>query len=164
MERLDPVLACSRWQTNQLPAHTLLLAVAQLEARGTEVFAPAGATFEMIWRTFVKIAVRVAPMIDAGRAAASPHFHHKTRSDCRRGGALFRAPRTPTTMAGADAEAACVGLEAHRGSRIYRRTHDHPRHHRWSLGVVPFLSLDRLQKHYSRHYIIPPMPPWLWSG
>jgi hypothetical protein len=74
MERLDPVPARSPWQANQLPAHRHLLAAAQLEARGTEVFAPAGATFE------------------------------------------------------------------------------------------PFLSLDRLQELYSHHYIIPPMPPWLWSG
>ena len=56
MERLHPVPACSPWQANQLPAHRHLLAAAQLEARGTEVFAPAAATFEMIRRTFVKIA------------------------------------------------------------------------------------------------------------
>jgi hypothetical protein len=81
--------------------------------RGTEALAPAAATFETIRRTFVKITVHVVelmvviklpsgrhacgddgrdhdagPMIDAARAA-SPHFNHKTRSDCR-GGALFR--------------------------------------------------------------------------
>ena len=33
MECLDPVPACSRWQANQLPAHRLQLAAAQLEAR-----------------------------------------------------------------------------------------------------------------------------------
>jgi hypothetical protein len=112
MECLDPDPACSRWQANQLPAHRLPLAAAQLEARGTEVLAPAAATFETIRRTFVKIAVRVAelkvviklpsgrhacgddgrdhdegPMIDAARVAPSPHFNHKTRSDCH-GGAL----------------------------------------------------------------------------
>ena len=32
------------------------------------------------------------------------------------------------------------------------------------LGFLPFLSLERLQKLYSRYYIIPPIPPWLWSG
>jgi hypothetical protein len=108
-----PVPACSRWQANQLPAHRHLLAA----ARGTEVFAPAGATFEMIRRTLVKIAVRVAPMIDAARAAASPHFNHKTRSDCRRG-----VPRAAHDLRRwlADAEADCVGPEARRGSRGYR--------------------------------------------
>ena len=117
MECLDPVPTCSRWQANQLPAHCSNWLLHSLRRR-TEVLAPAGATFETIRRTFVKIAVRVAelkvviklpsgrhacgddgrdhdagPMIDAARAAASPHFNHKTRSDCR-GGALFRAPST----------------------------------------------------------------------
>jgi hypothetical protein len=115
----------SRWQANQLPAHRRLLAAAQLEARGTEVFAQAGTTFETIRRTFVKIAVRVAelkgvikdtsghhscgddgrdhdagPMIDATLAAVSPHFNHKTRSDCRRGGLCSARRARATTMVG----------------------------------------------------------------
>jgi hypothetical protein len=51
-ERLDAVPA---WF-----AH--LQAAAQLEARGTEVFAQVGTTFETIRRTFVKIAVRVVEL------------------------------------------------------------------------------------------------------
>ena len=128
------------------------------------MFAPAGATFEMIWRTFVKIAVRVAPMIDAGRAAASPHFHHKTRSDCRRGGFVPRAAHAYDDGWGGRGGGFVSDWRLTEAPGSTVALHDHPRHHRWSLGVVPFLSLDRLQKHYSRHYIIPPMPPWLWSG
>jgi hypothetical protein len=128
----DPVPACSRWQANQLPAHRLQLAAAQLEARRTEALAPAAATFETIRLTFVKIAARFAelkvviklpsrrhacgddgrnhdagPMIDTARAAARSHFNHKPRSDCR-GGALFRRRARPTTMADRRGGGPCV--------------------------------------------------------
>jgi hypothetical protein len=128
----DPVPACSRWQANQLPAHRLQLAAAQLEARRTEALAPAAATFETIRLTFVKIAARFAelkvviklpsrrhacgddgrnhdagPMIDTARAAARSHFNHKPRSDCR-GGALFRRRARPTMMADRRGGGPCV--------------------------------------------------------
>jgi hypothetical protein len=113
MERLDRSPPARGGRQTSFPHIGIYLAA----ARGTEVFAPAGATFEMIRRTLVKIAVRVAPMIDAARAAASPHFNHKTRSDCRRG-----VPRAAHDLRRwlADAEGDCVGLEARRGSRGYR--------------------------------------------
>ena len=157
-----------RWQANQLPAHRHLLAAAQLEARGTEVFAPAGATFEMIRRTFVKIAVRVAPMIEC---CGTP------RRACRCKPALSTTKRVPivaeglcsvrrarpTTMAGrrGGGLGRTGGCRGCRGG-VYRGTHRSSS----ALQVVSErrLSLDRLQKLYSRHYIMPPMPPWLWSG
>jgi hypothetical protein len=61
----------------------------------------------------------------------------------------------------ADAEAA--GPEARRGTRVYRGTHTLILDTTDGLSA---LSLDRLQKLYARHYIMPPMPPmppWLWS-
>jgi hypothetical protein len=131
------------------------------------VFAPAGATFEMIRRTLVKIAVRVAPMIDAARAAASPHFNHKTRSDCRsdcRRGALFRPPRTTYDDGWRTRRRIVSDWRLAEAPGATGRTHDHLDTTDGLSAVVPFLSLDRLQKLYSRHYIIPPMPPWLWSG
>jgi hypothetical protein len=181
----DAVPAWSGWQANQLPAHRHLLAAAQLEACGSEVFAPlcqpsrrSGALSRRSPSASRVCSIypqgRYArfdngrdhdarPMIDAARAATSPHFNHKTRSDCHRG-ALFCAPRT--TYDGGRRGGSWTGGPP-RLQGLPWHPHDHPRHHRWSFGVVPFLSLDRLQKLYSRHYIMPPMPPmppWLWSG
>jgi hypothetical protein len=56
----------------------------------------------------------------------------------------------------ADAEAAWGGPEARPGSRVYPGTHKIILDTTDGLSVVPSLSLDRLQKLYSRHYIMPP--------
>jgi hypothetical protein len=114
MEFLYPVPTCSRWQANQLRAHigsnwlphSLRRAAPKRSRRLQPPSRRSGARFVKIAVHVVELMVVIklpsgrhacgddgrdhdaGPMIDAARAA-SPHFNHKTRSDCR-GGALFR--------------------------------------------------------------------------
>jgi hypothetical protein len=153
------------------------------------VFAQAGTTFETIRRTFVKIAVRVAelkgvikipsghhacgddgrdhdagPMIDAASRRGKPSLQPQSAFRLR-GGALFYAPRT-TCDDGWRTRMRLVSdwRPAEPPGSTVAPTRSSSTPQMVFSAFVLFLSLDGLQKLYSRHYIMPPMPPWLWSG
>jgi hypothetical protein len=158
MERLDLVPACSRWQANQLPAHRYLLGCC---ARHRSV--RAGWSHLRDDQAHVGEDRRPRRANDrCGARRGKPSLQPQNAFRLSPRGSARRA--RPTTMAGGRGGGLCRTGGSPRFPGATGRTHDDPRHHRWSLGVVPFLSLDRLQKLHSRHYIIPPMPPWLWSG
>jgi hypothetical protein len=98
----------------------------------------------------------------------TPPSSRRDKTPCTRASAL--AARSsgnrarPTTMGGRRGGGLGRTGSSPRFQGLPWHPQDHPRHHRWSLSVVPFLSLDRLQKLYSRRYIMPPHAAMVMVG